>query len=278
MEGADLSDSGNGAQETPDPSAEQRLEADAKARSGEQLRIRQRTAGKHRRRSEGTARGQRSRQRDAAAEGETSSRGVKRAAGNADSRVRMIRSRVMETDCRRETSRTPGSAAGCNKPATQWRRKPSRWCKTTRTERDSRLVASNRSRASNGTVGVDAREHVDGGAGSQQCGRQPVSLPDRSGNRAVRRSHLEMRTAASGPVVHRARAVQGDTRRDESIEDGEGPVDRFRPDLCGTGVIPRRPARQRARSRRAQRRPNELHRRLRRNPSPIQKMGLDPGP
>jgi hypothetical protein len=36
----------------------------------------------------------------------------------------------------RETRRTPGLAAGCNKPATSERRKPSRWCETTRTERD----------------------------------------------------------------------------------------------------------------------------------------------
>jgi hypothetical protein len=37
---------------------------------------------------------------------------------------------------RRETRRTPRSAAGCNKPATVVRRKPSRWCETTRTERE----------------------------------------------------------------------------------------------------------------------------------------------
>jgi len=80
-------DSGNGARETPDPQVEQRLEADAKARSGDELRIRQRTAGRNRTRSEGTARRQRSRQRDTATGGETSSRGVKRAAGNACSRV-----------------------------------------------------------------------------------------------------------------------------------------------------------------------------------------------
>jgi hypothetical protein len=36
----------------------------------------------------------------------------------------------------RETRRTPGSAAGCNKPASSERRKPARWCKTTRSERD----------------------------------------------------------------------------------------------------------------------------------------------
>jgi hypothetical protein len=35
-----------------------------------------------------------------------------------------------------ETQRTPGPAAGCNKPATSERRKPSRWCETTRTEQD----------------------------------------------------------------------------------------------------------------------------------------------
>jgi len=43
---------------------------------------------------------------------------------------------------RQETRRTPGSAAGCNKPATPTRRKPPRWCKTTRAERESELGSS----------------------------------------------------------------------------------------------------------------------------------------
>jgi len=59
-------------------------------------------------------------------------------------------------------------------------------------------------------------EHVDGGAGSQRCDRANREPRDRSGNRQVRRTHLETRTAASGSVFHRARAVQGDTRRFES--------------------------------------------------------------
>jgi len=46
-----------------------------------------------------------------------------------------------------ETRRTPGSAAGCNKPASSVRSKPSRWCETTRTERDFELVARGRRRA-----------------------------------------------------------------------------------------------------------------------------------
>jgi hypothetical protein len=40
-----------------------------------------------------------------------------------------------------ETRRTPGSAAGCNKPAAVQRNKPSRWCETTRADRVVGLVA-----------------------------------------------------------------------------------------------------------------------------------------
>jgi len=43
-----------------------------------------------------------------------------------------------------ETRRTPGSAAGCNKPASSVRSKPSRWCETTRAEQDFELVARGR--------------------------------------------------------------------------------------------------------------------------------------
>jgi hypothetical protein len=39
-----------------------------------------------------------------------------------------------ESRRRIETRRTPGSAAGCNKPATSGDGKPSRWCETTRAE------------------------------------------------------------------------------------------------------------------------------------------------
>jgi len=42
------------------------------------------------------------------------------------------------------------SGAGCNKPAGSARRKPSRWCKTTRTERDLRLDAASRRQSPQG--------------------------------------------------------------------------------------------------------------------------------
>jgi hypothetical protein len=56
-----------------------------------------------------------------------------------------------------ETRRTPGSAAGCNKPATSERRKPSRWCETTRTERDFEDGSSEPMRMAT-CAGVDARQ------------------------------------------------------------------------------------------------------------------------
>jgi len=57
----------------------------------------------------------------------------------------------------------PRSAAGCNKPATVARRKPSRWCKTTRAERDFRGGTSEAEVGSRGPAGVDAQRHVGGG-------------------------------------------------------------------------------------------------------------------
>jgi len=43
---------------------------------------------------------------------------------------------------RGETWRTPGSGAGRNKPAPSRRSKPSRWCETTRTEREEDWLSS----------------------------------------------------------------------------------------------------------------------------------------
>jgi len=69
--------------------------------------------------------------------------------------------------------------------ARPWRRKPSRWCETTRAERDRRgWSLRRRSRRSRGdaraAAGVDARRHVDGGA----AGHEPRERwPDESQGR-----------------------------------------------------------------------------------------------
>jgi hypothetical protein len=235
-------DSGNGARETPDPQVEQRLEADAKARSGDELRIRQRTAGRNRTRSEGTARRQRSRQRDTATGGETSSRGVKRAAGNACSRV------PDDSFASHEDRMPAGNAVNPRIGSGMQQARDS--------EGGENRRGGAKPRGRNGIRGwlprTEARpamverewtpaEHVDGGEGrSDATGtREPTG---RSGNRSIRRSHLEMRTAASGAVVHRAEPSGRHTGDSSSRSTERVPQHRFRPMLCGTGVIPRRPA------------------------------------
>jgi hypothetical protein len=89
------------------------------------------------------------------------SSGILRGVGTARGRDRRPGNRSDEP----ETRRTPRLAAGCNKPATLRRSKPTRWCKTTRLERDS---WSGRPGAE-GAVATSCREwtpveHVDEGA------------------------------------------------------------------------------------------------------------------
>lgn len=65
----------------------------------------------------------------------SASRGGAVLGGRSDS-VNLRVHRVGRSPGRTETRRTPGPVAGCNKPAGPSRRKPSRWCETTRAERD----------------------------------------------------------------------------------------------------------------------------------------------
>jgi hypothetical protein len=57
----------------------------------------------------------------------------------------------------------PRSEAGCNKPAADERSKPSRWCKTTRAERDLRGWHLGAEARWQHRVGVNARQYFDGG-------------------------------------------------------------------------------------------------------------------
>lgn len=87
-----------------------------------------------------TARGQRPQRCGTAADGGTSSRGVRCAAGNRANH-RMKADDGLRTDAARQavdaTAKRgePLPVPGCNKPGTPVRRKPSRWCETTRAER-----------------------------------------------------------------------------------------------------------------------------------------------
>jgi len=129
---------------------------------------------------------------------------------------------VVRSASHHETRRTSQLAAGCNKPATSGRRKPSEWCKTTGMERDFwRGISGNRS--------------------VQRCTRE--STPDRVGTEESRR-----RRCKDGPGD---RARNG---RQHALEESQDPrvrtIRRFarsqsRRDAVGT---PRRRARQRVTS------------------------------
>jgi hypothetical protein len=70
----------------------------------------------------------------------------------------------------------PRPVAGCNRPATPARRKPSRWCETTRAERDRHLAAPVRRELR--LPGVDAREvHRRQGEESQERRNQRKAVP-----------------------------------------------------------------------------------------------------
>jgi hypothetical protein len=132
-------------------------------------------------------------QRCATAAGEgTTSRGTNRAAGR-----RGPDGEQSPLGVRPETQRTPGSAAGCNKPATpgrigatreselrsdQGRSKSSRWCETTRTKRDLRperpwtepMAAMSSGEWTPRSMSMEGRRSCPGGSGNrprlQQCG------------------------------------------------------------------------------------------------------------
>jgi len=98
---------------------------------------------------------------------------------------------VVRSASHHETRRTSQLAAGCNKPATSGRRKPSGWCETTRMERDFwRGISGNRS--------------------AQRCTREWT--PDRVGTGEFRRRRWK-----EGP---RDRARNG---RQHALEESQDP-------------------------------------------------------
>lgn len=126
------------------PPAEQHLEGDAHVKRRQQRPEQQWSGHDGRRSARGNARKGTAVVTRCGCEGRASSRGRTRGGEAVD--VVIASSRRLETAVgterdtsqRAETPRTPGSAAGCNKPANRRRRKPARWCETTRSERDVR--------------------------------------------------------------------------------------------------------------------------------------------
>jgi hypothetical protein len=177
-----------------------------------------------------------------------------------------------------ETQRTPGSAAGCNKPATP---KAEKTVEVVQNHEDGTgfeagcLEPKPDQQWSSGS-GRQRSTSMEG-PGSQRCDQASREPEDRAGNRSLRRSHLEIRTAASGTVFHRAepsRATHGDSNRE--VRRGSR-----RPVSTGALRNRRHPSKTRTATCKVTEgaaKATELHRPSRRKPSPIQKMSLVPGP
>jgi len=117
-----------------------------------------------------------------------------------------------------ETRRTPGPAAGCNKPATSERRKPSRWCETTRTEQDFRgwflgTEACGNACGSGRSVGEHPKR-ARAGRGRWRGGRRP--------NRAAAQAVVSERTAGRIPREE-VEFDQGSSESSEEEPRPEGP-------------------------------------------------------
>jgi hypothetical protein len=140
---------------------------------------------------------------------------------------------VARVGSRRETRRTPRSAAGCNKPATAVRRKPSRWCETTRAERES----------TGGTVGPNGISGSRGVDARSACRRRgEVKAPGEEGS--TRRSRLardpgyraSAGSSANGTRCPRRRLAAGGEAHDRSSRAPTG--DGRRPGGRGKGQRP----------------------------------------
>jgi len=105
--------------------------------------------------------------------------------------------------------------AGCNKPAGSVRSKPSRWCKTTRTEQDFELVARGRWQHLRVSPGVDARRITRRRGANQRIPREEA------GRVPARASRFRARTATSSDA-RRARATVQSTERPASPHRSEG--------------------------------------------------------
>jgi len=116
---------------------------------------------------------------------------------------------------RDETRRTPGSGAGRNKPARSKRKKPSRWCETTRTARGNGWLSfPRREPRRRGSRESDSSIRDDGGAifgqtQERQCGRQVgphgSGRDGKVGVKVRRVAHTRFRVSRA-PVVGTSRA------------------------------------------------------------------------
>jgi hypothetical protein len=102
---------------------------------------------------------------------------------------------------KQETRRTPGSAAGCDKPASSGRRKPSRWCETTRTERIGSRKAPDRSARQRAREWTPGR--VDGGE---------FEIPEEDGRSDSTRATGQAPKVSQGPRVRTDPALREEGR------------------------------------------------------------------
>jgi hypothetical protein len=151
----------------------------------------------------------------------------------------------------RETRRTPRSAAGCDKPATPERRKPSRWCETTRTERDCGGWLLRTEARGSPRAGVDARKARRWrGSLDESHERRPVTARATGECSAGERKTTRVRARYSGSFGNggeaaRHRRKTSKTRRFGKVKEGAGKADdplrrcRGRQGRIGNAAIPR---------------------------------------
>jgi len=125
------------------------------------------------------------------------------------------RRRTMESTNKGKTQETLRSGAGCNKPATLKRRKPSRWCKTTRVEQGLKRGCFGSEHSSTDGWGEDALRDLDerGVTRSISSGRREKSgrSPREEGSKAPRGAMGEPGTnrSASAHNTRRSGTPQG---------------------------------------------------------------------
>jgi len=145
----------------------------------------------------------------------------KRREERADSARRYASNGAPHEASTRETRRIPESAAGCNKPASRMRSKPSRWCETTGRRRPSRRVARWAEGRETGRE-RDACGHVDRGPSiaNPTRGRSVCGLPQQP-TRVNRGSEGEPRPHRRGRSGNRP---PGDSTARFEGQPGDGPT------------------------------------------------------
>jgi hypothetical protein len=147
----------------------------------------------------------------------------------------------MSVSRREETPRTPGSAAGRNRPARSRRSKPPRWCETTRAERERDWPSfSEGSRGDAVPRATDSSASDDGGAiFGQPQERQSGRKVGPHGSRRDGRVGVKVRRVARARIRVRRTPVVGTSRAPVLVTEGRGGERRSQWPRKRSGISPR---------------------------------------